>query len=84
MRLLLQTHMLFGGDAMDESETQWTSCCRGRKCCPSVAVVDGFLLVKDDDGNVIKITRDQLRDILQTVSELGPSELSRLAILPHA
>lgn len=48
----------------------WVSCCRGRKNCPSVALDDEHLLIKDDDGSVAKIKLEAVEGLLLTIQEL--------------
>ena len=51
-----------------EVDPQWESCCRGRKSCPQIKQVEEVFLIKDDDGNVIKLTADQLKDVMEYVN----------------
>jgi hypothetical protein len=44
-------------------DRNWTTLCRGRNCCPSIAVEGTIVYIKDDDGAQVKITLDQLDDI---------------------
>jgi len=49
---------------------KWVNCCRGRKNCPKVAVDMGLVWIKDDDGNEVQITLNQLDDIVNMVKTI--------------
>jgi len=49
----------------------WESCCRGRKNCPQLAVLDTEVLIKDDDGNVIKIAPRYLPDLIESLMNVS-------------
>lgn len=52
------------------STKKWVNCCRGRKSCPKVAVSMGLVWIKDDKGNEVQITVDQLKDIVEMVETI--------------
>lgn len=50
----------------------WTTCCRGSGGCPKVALVnDGetlIVLIKDDNGNSVKMTKEQFDSVVEIIS----------------
>ena len=50
---------------------KWQKCCRGRQSnCPYVAIEGRTIYIRDDDGNKIKVTLNQLQDIHLKVGEM--------------
>jgi hypothetical protein len=48
----------------------WTSCCRDRRRnCPSIRLASGFLLIRDDDGVVVKIKTESIGDLVATIQD---------------
>jgi hypothetical protein len=53
---------------------RWTSCCRDRRRnCPSIAMSDGHLLIRDDDGSIVKIKLESAHDLILTIQEKLPT-----------
>ena len=55
---------------------QWTLCCRDRRRnCPSIALADGHLLIRDDDGAIVRIKLESAHDLIHTIqgAVAGPS-----------
>jgi hypothetical protein len=49
-------------------------CCNTKKGCPELTKVDGdFYSIKDDDGNVIKIHKDELKLVGDAVKLIDES-----------
>jgi hypothetical protein len=42
---------------------EFVNICGKAKCCPKIATDDDDVYIKDDDGNFIKITRDQFVEL---------------------
>jgi len=55
---------------MERDTKKWITLCRGKSCCPSIAVERDTVYIKDDDGAQVKITFDQLKDIALTANEI--------------
>lgn len=44
---------------------EWSMCCRDRRRgCPAVALDQGNLLIRDDDGAVVTVRLDQVYDLI--------------------
>ena len=54
---------------LDKNNVKWEPCCRGRNCCPKVCFDGDDVLIKDDDDNIVRVTVDQLIDIVQYIHE---------------
>lgn len=64
---------------------QWTSCCRDkRRNCPSIAVEAGFLLIRDDDGAVVRVKLESAQDLILTIQETLPNHRGNQAATPCA
>lgn len=51
--------------------SSWQKCCRGRRSnCPQILVEGRVVYVRDDDGNQIKLTLDQVQDVHLKVMEI--------------
>ena len=59
-----------------QKDKRWVKCCRGRNCCPEVALDGDDVFIRDDDGNIVKMTREQFKDVIRSLS----AEASRQAI----
>lgn len=47
-------------------EKRWVKCCRGRRSnCPEISLHGGKISIKDDDGNIVTMTKDQFRDVIR-------------------
>ena len=55
---------------MKRNDLKWKTLCRGKNCCPSIAVDGDDLYIRDDDGEQIKITLDQHDDIAHAVKAI--------------
>lgn len=55
---------------MERDDLKWTTLCRGKGCCPSIALEGEMLHVKDDYGQQIKITLNQLDDIVAAAGRM--------------
>jgi hypothetical protein len=58
-------------------DTRWVKCCRGRNSnCPEVALRGNDVLIRDDDGHVVTMTREQFKDVIRAAA----AEASRQSI----
>jgi len=56
------------------SENSVKLCCKAKKGCPELTKVDEeFYSIKDDDGNVIKIHKDELKLVGDAVKLIDES-----------
>jgi len=39
--------------------------CSGSKCCPEALIDGNTITIKDDDGNAVTLTRDQLKILFE-------------------
>jgi len=52
----------------------WTSCCRDRRRnCPSIMLDKGYLLIRDDDGVIVRIKLESANDLIFTIQEKLPT-----------
>ncbi len=48
-------------------DVMWTSCCQGRRSCPTMKLGDdNTVLIRDDFGNEIRVSTEQFMGIVAT------------------
>ncbi len=41
--------------------------CSGGKCCPEAFIEEGNITIRDDDGNEVKLTMEQVKILLENL-----------------